>query len=84
MNNVNNGDNNVANDDGDHDAVANDDGDHGDTDNHISDNQDEDSRKRQLEFFSKVHRIPLAVRVNVSPYRLRFAPLRQLIRCPNA
>ena len=51
MNNVNNGDNNVANDDGDHDAVANDDGDHGDTDNHISDNHDEDSREKATRGF---------------------------------
>ena len=54
MNNVNNGDNDVANDDGDHDAVANNDGDHGDTDNHISDNHDEDSwEKATRGFFSK-------------------------------
>ena len=51
MNNVNNGDNNVAKDDGDHDAVANNDGDHGDTDNHISDNHDEDSWEKATRGF---------------------------------
>ena len=51
MNNVNNGDNDVANDDGDHDDVANNDGDHGDTDNHISDNHDEASWEKATRVF---------------------------------
>ena len=60
MNNVNNGDNNVANDDGDHDAVANNDGDHGDTDNHISDNHDEDSwEKATRAFFQSTEDPPI-------------------------
>ena len=51
MNNVNNGDNGVANDDGDPDVVANNDGDQDDTDNHISDNHDEDSREKATRVF---------------------------------
>ena len=85
MNNVNNGDNDVANDDGDHDDVANNDGDHGDTDNHISDNHDEASwEKATRVFFSRVQRTPPPMRIDVSSYRLRFAPLRQIICCFNA
>ena len=40
--------------------------------------------KRQPGIFSKVQRNPPAVRINVSLCKMRFAPLRQLIRCFNA
>ena len=52
VNNVNNGDNDVANDDVDRDDVANNDVDRGDeTDNHISDNHDEASWEKATRVF---------------------------------
>ena len=52
VNNVNNGDNDIANDDVERDDVANNDGDHGDdTDNHISDNHDEASWEKATRVF---------------------------------